>query len=194
MKVSSVLVVSFWGLWLGLVLYFSSYWMGHHVFSYQISPEALKPLSALSSETHETWRLIHFLASDCDCSQDVLKYLLRSQREHIRAKAAREYIVWLGEPLDSKLSQALNQRGFQVLDGNNWKDAHLAVPSLVILNPRSQLVYAGGYRTEFHSKTFLDGEIFEKVLSGRPLSYYPIYGCLTSLKYQQVWNLAKGKN
>lgn len=133
-----------------------------------------------------SWALTHVLGVDCKCSQIVSQYLLkRGSASHLQ-----ERIVMLGQ--DLSLKSRLQQRGFEVdvKDEKYLSQNEMAtgVPFLMITNKTGQTVYAGGYGEHkiLDGDTIRDLEILAQVQAGQSSKKFPIIGCATSLKYQNL--------
>lgn len=184
----SVISVTFILFWIVGGILAGAMWMGPHMFPMQASSD----WGSLNfDQTLGTWQMSHVLGDSCDCSKSILNHLMTRAKSEVR-----ETVIWVTRESSQADFPELNQlkaKGFltQVLDDSAsvFLEA-LAVPTLLIHDPKGQLVYAGGYsRSKDYSKEHvLDLEIFESFKQGRNYPGLPIYGCVTSKKYEAFFN------
>lgn len=165
--------------WIGLGLVVGATWMGPHLFAMRVPADTYQQL-LLSPVTG--WSMSHVLSAECDCSDQVLKALLRRQ-----PIVPSEQVIYLGQINVQDQSQ-LTKLGYQVRSMSAQEipsSEAFALPSLLIQNPKSQLVYAGGYSDKkiFTAEQVLDQQIFAQLSQGKAIAALPIYGCYTQAKW-----------
>jgi hypothetical protein len=130
------------------------------------------------------WSAFHFLYAECPCSRRVLEHVLaRSPRHDVR-----EEIVLIGG--DAELANRTKNQGFvvdqispQQLKGKYGVEA---APLLVVVDPQSQVRYAGGYTSRKRAFEIQDMTIVSNLLSDQDVEPLPVYGCAVSKSLQTI--------
>jgi thioredoxin-related protein len=147
--------------------------MGNHF----IVLRASKSESLLKLSEHNKYLILHFLGSDCACSESVYKKL--ALRSPLINRNEKIFIVGKNQKWES----TLKKKGFNVethpMDYFDNRYEIKAVPQLVIFD-KGKLAYSGGYTSSRSSKTDVDDEkIISEVLDKKLINERPIFGCIS---------------
>ncbi len=154
-----------------------SYMMGTHSLSLKPSKsETLKSL-IVNKNSNEKWSKLHFLGSDCACSENVYQTLLK----RIPDKNINEQIFVIGKQ-DSWIKN-LKAKGYQVQSGSmeefEKKYSITAVPQLSIFDNNQKILYSGGYTTKRGPASAVEDELIVKEIKEKKgTSERPIFGCI----------------
>jgi hypothetical protein len=138
------------------------------------------PVAPVQSSDH--WTALHILATQCPCSERILKQLLkRGALTQIREKVA---LV----DGSAEIAEKIRGRGFEVecLSPTELEKRYgqAAAPLLIVHNREGRAVYAGAYsvRPQLPSQ---DLQIFRQLQSGVSVAAMPPQGCAVSSSIQQ---------
>jgi hypothetical protein len=171
-------------LWVSGGLIAGAVWVGPHMFALESSED----WTHLSVATQNQWSMTHILSESCDCSSAVLKSLINRN-----IQAPKENVIWITKsasstPVDE--IKLLQDKGYQIrqISRESLPSQDIAVPALVIHNPKGEVIYAGGYseHKDYSVNQVRDVEIFENLKMGRPTSRLPVFGCVTTKKYETL--------
>lgn len=166
-------------------IYLGAHWVGPHMFAMKTDPSTLKYL--LPAQQPSQTRAVHILGENCDCSNLVGQYL--AERKNL---LGQEQIVFIGYQKPSLMTN-WSEAGFDVqwITPNDLsEELSLALPTFVIQNNKSQVIYSGGYSSSklTSKEQVLDQQIWGHFLEGRALQELPIFGCVTQKKYEAFLN------
>jgi hypothetical protein len=126
------------------------------------------------------WMSVHVLYAECRCSHRIVDHLLSSTRPaHFR-----EVVLWVG---NGAPSPALAER----FDVRRIGSAELArygiesAPLLLVVDPKSEVRYSGGYTTRKQGPMVADLRIMEEAQEG-PLAALPVFGCAVSERLNRL--------
>jgi hypothetical protein len=136
--------------------------------------------ATLGPDDRGRWVAIHLLLAGCDCSRRILAVL----RARPPQPTARERVVWVGGAADPglrALGYDIESIGPRELSARYGVEA---APTLLIVDPRGDLRYAGGYTAHRRGPEVLDREILTALIAepmpapaSTPL---PVLGCPAS--------------
>jgi hypothetical protein len=145
---------------------------------------AALPAPVLGQGEGGSWRALHVLADDCECSRSVAAELAdRGTR-----RGWREEVVVIGEA--PVADDALKNAGFGVrhLSAEQAaREGFQGAPWLVLRDDTGRVVYSGGYAAVRPSpgRKLEDGAIMAALRSGRSVDPLPAFGCATSQRLRQ---------
>lgn|GEM_PF-7030609 len=185
-------------IWISVGLYFGSYWMSHHHVAYEPDGHAV-PVNLQehvqkffsSSKDQPSWKMIHWLSADCNCSRDTLEYLLRPQRLAELSQVAEEYVVWRGSKEELGFDESVLDQRFNLKIIKAAQFPTIAVPTLMIIDDQGRTRYVGGYKTRSQSLEYLDVNILRSLQSGRGVASLPVYGCVTEKNFESIWSYVR---
>jgi hypothetical protein len=173
-------------LWAGAVILVGGALTSFHQ-PFQAPAESILALSRPAAPN--TWQTVHILSGSCGCSQRVLRHLL--ERRPLNGVAEQILLVdgLAGSEQDlpgtSTLLDQLQHIGFAV--------RHIAaqdipreyglrgVPLLLVVSPRHQIAYLGGYGTHGDQ----DLRILSDLRSGHAAKVLPVLGCAVGSHLRQ---------
>lgn len=149
----------------GSCFLFGSLLVGFH------TPVSLAVDSAWLEQPIEPQRtIIHFATEQCQCSRQLLTYLLNRGPQSGRL----EQVVFFGPP--AEILDRLAAQGFRVRREINPEDSGvIAAPWLLIRDARGRVEYSGGYE---HAP-YWDRRIVEMLAAGQTVASRGTTGCFT---------------
>lgn len=132
----------------------------------------------------------HVLSEGCRCSDIV--------RDHLLARGPisgiSETVIFLtAKTSPQQLQSRFEQRGFHFQTKEKEAYAQFnsqatGVPFMTVSSPQQSLLYAGGYGSHkiLLGQDIQDVKIITQIQANRNPAHLPIFGCATSLKYQNL--------
>lgn len=158
--------------WVVLISVPLSYLMGMHTLTLKSSHDS--KLSQLA--TQNKWTKLHFLGSDCKCSETVLNELLKRGPE----KENEEKVFILGK--NDEWKKQLITKGYHVIEASmdEFEKTYSikATPQLVILDDKKTILYSGGYSANRNPSSIDDQVIVDALKGNKPQKERPIFGCV----------------
>lgn len=131
-------------------------------------------------EQRARWVAVHVLYSGCRCSQRVADHLATSQRPSDWS----EIVLWVGDDAPPpELAARFDVRRVSAEDLATFGIE--AAPSMMVLDPGGDVVYAGGYTDRKQGPVIEDRRILEDARRGRVSAPLPVFGCAVSNRLQQ---------
>ena len=133
------------------------------------------------------WLAIHVLYAECRCSQRIVTHLLTSARP----SGVHETVLWIGQAAPPP---ELSER-FRVLPISNAQLARLgivAAPMFVVLGPRDQIRYIGGYSERKQGPELDDLSILAAARHGKASATHPVFGCAANEQLRRRLSLFTG--
>jgi hypothetical protein len=128
------------------------------------------------------WFVLHVLAENCQCSQDVLSHLLSRGPESFLS----EKVLFIGkqEPTRSRLLE----RGF-AFESITPEELQMryrieGAPVMLVVNRQGEVAYSGGYSAT-NRGALQDLAIFRALALGTKVKPLPLFGCAVSRELQQ---------
>ena len=130
------------------------------------------------------WRALHFLSSECVCSQRILKHLL--QREPL--SDIEEKIIIVGG-LDATRELVAGSRF--AIDWTSPEELKSkygveAAPLLVVLDSDETIRYSGAYTARKQAYPIQDVLLIKRALAGESIQSLPLFGCGVSGEMQSL--------
>ena len=154
----------------------ATYMMSQHSLS--LIPSKSSELKSLAKSSSTKWIKLHFLGSDCACSETIYQSLVKRNP----SLDYDEKIFVIGKnPL---WVESLKKQGFDVtqtdMESFSKKYSINAVPQLTILDGEKNILYSGGY-TNKRGPAALSEEslITDELKMKHAASERPIFGCIT---------------
>ncbi len=132
-------------------------------------------LAQLRSNPQKPWLAVHVMYAECRCSQRIVQHLVSTARP----SGWQEVVLWVGdEAPDPTL-----ERAFVVRRVSQEELALMGVesaPLLVVLDPRNEARYVGGYTERKQGPGIRDLQIFADAQKTGVLASLPVWGCAVS--------------
>jgi hypothetical protein len=130
------------------------------------------------------WLVVHVVYAECRCSQRVFDHLFDSQRP----VGVTELILLVGEdPAIEKRARRAGLAIARVTPEQMKRELEIeSAPMLVVVDPRGEVRYAGGYGNRKQDPNYRDVEIVTALVAGRPADALPLFGCGVSRELQQT--------
>lgn len=175
----------FLGLWMGCVSVLLTLLMSSHVVPFAAAP-ALDRAALVAHRLNQSdkgWQLLHVVAEKCNCSSDVMTYLLsRGPSKEV----AGEGVVLVGHRPD--LESQFKAAGFhyqEMAPASVFENTGLeAAPTLVVVDDAGNIRYTGGYYQRRERTEALDLAILARVRQGKAVSRLPSFGCAFTKRLQ----------
>jgi thioredoxin-related protein len=162
-------------LWFLLLSIPLSLTMGMHSLSLNASKNL--NLNKLAEQKNAKWTKLHFLGSDCACSEKVYSELLK--RKPDTSNEERIFIIGKNEVWKTELLK----KGFNVTEANMDEFEKIysikAVPQLVVVNENKKIIYSGGYAAHRNPASIEDEEIVQALKGKKSVDERPIFGCVS---------------
>ncbi|MEL6715068.1 MAG: hypothetical protein AAFP86_14905 [Planctomycetota bacterium] len=187
---------AFLSIWIPLVtLGVSSLMVGHFapLPAPEASAESVSPALQRARAAGADLAVVHFLYSDCRCSQRVAEHLTRSERP----AGAAESVVLVGANDD--LALALEAHGFDVEEETQAsaeaRFGSFAAPAFTVVDAASGRVdYLGGYTSRKQGLDARDLEIIAACAEGAPPAALPVLGCGATADLERMLDPLRIKN
>jgi hypothetical protein len=178
-------------IWLGAMLLLGAALLAKHVVALPAPEKNTRLASSLSalrvSKATDTWLAVHVLYSECRCSQRVVAHLLSTNRPN----GWEEVVLWVGNGVpDPKLNEHYRVR--RVSNAELAKFGIDAAPLLVVLDPKDELRYVGGYSTRKQGPELEDLRIFAAAQRHDVLAELPVFGCAVSDRLRRELSILPG--
>jgi hypothetical protein len=172
-------------LWIPCTLVPVSLLMAGHLLTLpkpRVDARLRQNVTSAASANPGSWFVLHVLAEDCECSQEVVTHLLARGSESWFS----EKVLFIGseEPARSRL--VARGFGFESItpEGLQAKYGLEGAPLMVVANQRSEIVYSGGYsRTRWGPPE--DLAIVRALTRGTEVKALPLFGCAVSQELQK---------
>jgi hypothetical protein len=145
-------------------------------------------LSSLRSQSDEQkWLAVHVLYAQCRCSRNILEHLAASRRP----AAFSEKVLIVGErPELNPLLRRMSDRGMDVRRttvAELQSKFHVeAAPLLLVVDPRGNVRYSGGYTERKQGPDVRDAEIMTRLAREQTVAELPLFGCAVSEKLRKL--------
>lgn len=172
------------GVWVGLCMIVGSYLLASHMLSLP-TPAAGDPTLRQTITANrgvdqaDRWLVLHVLSEDCTCSRRVLDHLLAGTRP----AGVVERIVLVSEHASAaaEWGPAIRDHGFdlEVVAPDDLVARYRieSAPLLVIVDPRDEVRYMGGYTPRKHAADVRDLALIGAVRRGETVEPLPSFGC-----------------
>jgi hypothetical protein len=145
---------------------------------------AMGPKLATLAKVRDRWLAVHVLYAECRCSQRVFDHLFDSARP----AGVTELIVLVGD--DRAVEARARRAGIPlvVVTAEQLKrDLEIeSAPMLIVVDPRRDVRYAGGYGNRKQDPRYRDVEIITALVAGGRADALPLFGCGVSREFQQT--------
>lgn len=147
-------------------------------------PEVRAAVAQLRSKGDQPWMAVHVLYGDCPCSRRVLKHVLNSERP----KGVSEKLVLVGQ--DPEFELRAREKGLTVdvveMEQLLSKYHLMAAPMFLVVNPRGDVAYMGGYTARKQGPDIADREIIQHLMEGEAERERPVFGCAVGASLQDA--------
>lgn len=147
-------------------------------------PEVRAGLAQLRSPGEDGWMAVHVLYGECPCSRRVLKHVLTSERP----EGVKEKLILVGK--DEEWERKARAKGLEVdvveMDQLLEKYHLMAAPMFLVVNPRGDVLYMGGYTSRKQGPDIADLEIIQHLKRGEQERERPIFGCAVGASLQDA--------
>ncbi|MEZ4232737.1 MAG: hypothetical protein R3B89_26405 [Polyangiaceae bacterium] len=147
-------------------------------------PEVRAAVAKLRKADERGWMAVHVLYGECPCSRRVLKHVLASERP----SDVTEKLVLVGR--DAEWERKARAKGLDVdvveMDQLLSKYHLMAAPMLLVVNPRGDVVYMGGYTARKQGPDIADLQIMRHLMQGERENERPIFGCAVGASLQDA--------
>lgn len=147
-------------------------------------PEVRAAVATLRSSDDQGWMAVHVLYGECPCSRRVLKHVLSSQRP----TGVSEKLVLVGR--DAEFERKARDKGLRVdvveMEQLLSKYHLTAAPMLLVVNPRGDVVYMGGYTARKQGPDIADVQIIKHLMVGEAERERPVFGCAVGESLQNA--------
>lgn len=140
-----------------------------------------RAMAELRREGRPGWLAVHVMYAECRCSQRIVSHLLSTSRP----AGWQEVVLWVGEAAPDP---ALAAR-FDVRRLDPAQLGRLGVesaPLLVVLDPRDQAAYVGGYTERKQGPDIRDLRLMAAAERAGNLSSLPVFGCAVSERLKRA--------
>ena len=175
-------------LWFGTMLVLGAGLLAKHVVALPApaNREGLsKSLSVLRvARARAPWLAVHVLYAECRCSQRIVAHLISTKRP----AGWEEVVLWVG---NGDPDPAL-ERAYRVKRLTSAELAQLGVdaaPLLVILGPRNQTLYAGGYTDRKQGPVIEDLRILADAQRASAPAALPVFGCAVTDRLKRALSI-----
>ena len=141
-------------------------------------------VSVSNSTENAKWRALHFLSSECVCSQRILKHL--ANREPL--SDIEETIIIVGEPDANRDLVAGSKFSIDWVAPEELKSKYGvdAAPLLVVLDSDQTIRYSGAYTARKRGFPIQDVHLITQTLAGEVIQPLPLFGCGISKEMQSL--------
>jgi hypothetical protein len=180
-KLTKILIISIWIIASSFLIIILQ---ARHIAPFQQPKELGSIATAFAKASidnkNESPIIVHILDPRCSCSQNVIQNINDIPRNNFR-----QLVLLTSKATDSFNKVFLERQIYsqEIPAEEAKKEFNIeTVPWMVILNPKLEILYTGGYATgTIKTKTDVKlQEIMKIVESGAPLNSLPSFGCVTS--------------
>ncbi len=147
-------------------------------------PEVRAAVAKLRGAEDTGWMAVHVLYGECPCSRRVLKHVLSSDRP----RGVSEKLVLVGR--DDEWAKKARAKGLDVdvveMEELLSKYHLMAAPMFLVVNPRGDVVYMGGYTARKQGPDIADVAIMQHLMHGEREQERPIFGCAVGASLQDA--------
>ena len=143
-------------------------------------------VSSSSMEGSQGWKALHFLSSECPCSQRILNHLMKRKP----LQDIEEIIVYVGESNEDFELITDSRYTLDRVTQEELKSKYNveSVPLLVLLDSTSTIRYSGAYTTRKQGFAIQDVRIISQTLAGETIPPLPLFGCGLSKEWTSITN------